>query len=337
MHKIVLERPAVVRVVDGETTHRGPGEALVGLRKAGICGSDLSAYRGTSPLVTYPRVLGHELLVDVLECPEMPKLEGRRAVVDPMVRCGHCRACRSGRYNCCATLKVMGVHLDGGLQERFPLSLERLFPVPDTLPDDAAVLAEPLTIAYHAVQRAAISAGSTAVVLGAGAIGLLIAQVLMRARGCHVLVVDVVAQRLRVAEALGATALQGDVLSLREAIGRATNGEMADVVFEATGNPGCTRMTTELVGHGGRIVLIGWNQGPVEVDTVTLMRKEVDVLGSRCSCNAFGAATQLLADGVIAVDVMITHRYSMDDAGEALRKLDSGDGATLKILIDGGA
>ena len=282
-------------------------------------------------------MLGHELLVDVIECPETPELEGRRAIVDPMVRCGHCRACRSGRYNCCATLQVMGVHLDGGLQERFPLGIERLFPVPDAMPDDAAVLAEPLTIAYHAVQRAAIGAGKTAVVFGAGSIGLLIAQLLIRARGCRVLVVDIVAQRLRVAESLGATGLQGDVLALREAIGRATSGEMADVVFEATGNPGCTRMTTDVVGHGGRIVLIGWNQGPAEVDTVMLMRKEVDLLGSRCSCNAFGAATQLLADGMIAVDAMITHRYSMDQAREALRMLDSGDGATLKILIEGSA
>src|SRR5438874_12937531 len=117
MHKVVLEKPGVVQIVDTAVATTRPGQAVVRLRSAGICGSDLSAYRGTSPMVSYPRVLGHELLVDVLECADRPDLAGRRAVVEPLVRCGYCRACRAGRYNCCANLRVMGVHVDGGLQD----------------------------------------------------------------------------------------------------------------------------------------------------------------------------------------------------------------------------
>jgi threonine dehydrogenase-like Zn-dependent dehydrogenase len=109
---------------------------------------------------------------------------------------------------------------------------------------------------------------------------------------------------------------------------------VADVVFEATGNSACTRMTTTLVGHGGRIVLIGWNRGPVEIDTVTLMRKEVDVLGSRCSLNAFGAVIQLLDQNVINAGAMVTHRFGLQEAGAALDVLDKGRGITLKVLIE---
>ncbi len=334
MHKVVLEEPKVVRIADAAPVMAGSGQGLVRLRAAGICGSDLAAFRGTSPMVTYPRVLGHELLVDVIESPDRPELAGHRAVVDPMVRCGHCRACRAGRYNCCANLQVMGVHIDGGMQEIVAIESRRLFPVPDSMPDDVAVLAEPLTIAYHAVQRSRIAAGETAVVFGAGTIGLLVAQLLIRARGCRALVIDLDTRRLAIAQSLGAWPLQGDEAALMQGVAQATGGEMAGVVFEATGNAFCTRMTTTLVAQAGRIVLIGWNKGPVEVDTVTLMRKEVDLLGSRNSVNAFPAVLQLLADGVVDSETMITHRFSIAEAGAALDVLDAGQEHALKILIE---
>ncbi len=334
MQKVVLAAPNEVRVIDGAPPQGGIGVALVRLRLAGICGSDLSAFRGTSPMVTYPRVIGHELLVDVVECADRPELVGRRAVVDPMVRCGHCRACRMGRYNCCSSLRVMGVHLDGGMQEVTAVESHRLFPVADAMPDDVAVLAEPLTVAYHAVERSEIRAGETAVVFGAGTIGLLIAQLLVHGRGCRTLVIDIDSARLRVAESLGATALQGDEQTLTKAVAAATGDEMAAVVFEATGIASCTRMTTALVAQAGRIVLIGWNKGPVEFDTVALMRKEAELLGSRNSVNAFPAVLQLLADGVIDAKVMITHRFGLTEAGAALELLNTGKENPLKILIE---
>lgn len=334
MQQVVLEQPKLVKIVGAAVVLAAPGQARVQLRVAGICGSDLAAYRGTSPMVTYPRVLGHELLVDVVECADRPELIGHRAIVDPMVRCGHCRACHAGRYNCCANLQVMGVHLDGGMQETTALDSRCLFPIPEEMPDDVAVLAEPLTIAYHAVQRSRIRAGEIGVVFGAGAIGLLIAQLLIRARGCRALVIDIDERRLAVAQALGATPLMGDERALTEAVARATGGELAGVVYEATGNAAATRMTTTLVAQAGRIVLIGWNKGPVEVDTVTLMRKEVDLLGSRNSVNAFPAVLRLLGDGVIDAETMITHRFPLADAGAALDMLDKGQENALKILIE---
>ena len=334
LHKVVLEAPKVVRIAQAAPPTIASGQALVRLRSAGICGSDLAAYRGTSPMVSYPRVLGHELLVDVLECVDRPELVGQRAVVDPMTPCGNCRACRAGRPNCCANLLVMGVHIDGGMQDMTALESRRLFAVPDAMPDDVAVLAEPLTVAYHAVERARIRAGETAVIFGAGAIGLLIAQLLLHARGCRALVIDVDPGRLHIAETVGATPLQGDESALTAAVAQATGGEMAGVVFEATGAAACTHMTTAVVGQAGQIVLIGWNKGPVEVDTVTLMRKEVDLLGSRNSVNAFPPVLQLLADGIADSRIIITHRFEMNEAEAALDVLDSGQDNALKIVIE---
>lgn len=336
MRQVVLEQPRSVVVRDASAPRPGPGQALVRLRAGGICGSDLSAYRGTSPLVSYPRVLGHELLVDVVACSDRPELEGHRAVVDPLVPCGRCRACRRGRTNCCADLRVMGVHVDGGLAELTAIAARQLHPVPDGMPDEVAVLAEPLTIAYHAVQRGQPDAGQVAVVLGAGTIGLLIAHLLLRARGLRALIVDVDPWRLEVAERIGATPVRGDAAVVARAVAAATGEEMADVVFEATGNAVCTRMTTDLVAHAGRVVLIGWNKGPTEVDTVALMRKEVDLLGSRNSADAFGAVLRLLADGMVEPDTLITHRFALGEAAAALRLLDAGGERALKILLADG-
>jgi len=157
---------------------------------------------------------------------------------------------------------------------------------------------------------------------------------LVRARGCRALVIDVDQSRLIVAHALGATPLQGDEGALTEAVAQATDGAMASVVFEATGNALCTRMTTTLVAHAGRIVLVGWNKGPVDIDTVTLMRKEIDVLGSRNSVNAFPAVLRLLADGVIDTNSLVTHRFGIRETKSALELLDAGQEHALKILIN---
>jgi threonine dehydrogenase-like Zn-dependent dehydrogenase len=148
-----------------------------------------------------------------------------------------------------------------------------------------------------------------------------------------VLIVDIDPERLRLARSFGAVPLQGDEASLTGAVAEATGGDMADVVIEASGNARATAMTTALVGHAGRIVLVGWNQGPVPIDTVTLMRKEAILMGSRNSFNAFPAVLQLLAGGIVDAGALITHRFDLGSAAEALEVLDGGREAVLKVLI----
>ena len=342
MKQVLLRAPRDMDVVETDVhavtdRTRAPEQALVRLRLAGMCGSDLAAFRGTSPLVSYPRVLGHELLVHVLDAPGRPELVGRRAVVEPLLPCGRCRVCRAGRYNCCPTLRVLGVHVDGGMQHYAVLPVGQLYPVPDTLDDETAVLAEPLSIAYRAVQRSGIGPGETAVVIGAGPIGLLIAQLLVRAQGCRVVVFDIDRARLELAAALGAIPGEADAASQIEMVARVTDGEMAACVFEATGVPACVRLTTDVLRATGRIVLVGWSRGPVEVDTVGLMRKEAELVGSRNSTGAFPPVLQLLAGGVIDARRMITHRFALEAAPEALHLLDRGEPAVKVVLHEPGS
>lgn len=334
MRSIVLEGPGTVVVKDGPDLRPDGGLALVRPRWTGICGSDLAAFRGTARQVTYPRVLGHEMLVDVVTCPVRPDLAGRRAVVEPLLSCGICRACRLGRSNCCARLRVLGVQADGGLADQFLVEPQRLYAVPASLADEAAVLTEPTSVAYHAVQRSKVEAGQVAVVFGAGTIGLLLAQILLRARGCRVITVDIDPWRLSVAERLGAQPADStDPASVKRLTQDMTSGEMAAVVFEATGNPVCTAQTLELVAAAGTIVLVGWNQGPVPIDTVTLMRKEVDLLGSRATVGIFPNVLQLLDSGVVDAQVMVTHRMDMCDAEKAFGVLEDKGSKAIKVIL----
>jgi threonine dehydrogenase-like Zn-dependent dehydrogenase len=214
--------------------------------------------------------------------------------------------------------------------------VSQLYPVPDALDDDTAVLAEPLSIAFRAVQRSAIGAGETAVVFGAGPIGLLIAQLLIRARGCRAVVVDVDRARLDLAAQFGAVPLSagGEAAAQVDAVAQATDGELAACVFEATGAAACVRLATDLVRTTGRIVLVGWSHAPVEVDTVGLMRKEAELVGSRNSTGAFGPVLRLLEDGVVDAASMITHHVAFERAPAALEMLDRGEPA-VKVVVGG--
>lgn len=315
-------------------TASGPDQAIVKLRLGGICGSDLGAFRGVFPLVTYPRVLGHELVVDIVEPPShLPEWENRRAVIEPLVRCGRCTCCRKGRYNACLDLQVMGVHTDGGFRDFFSIDSKLLHPIDDDLDDDTAVLAEPTSIAYRAVERSEVKAGSVAVVLGAGTIGLLIASLLINARGCRVIVADKDTFRLDKASQIGAIPVPLE--NVEKTLRSETGGDMADVVFEATGHPSCTLLTTEFVGYTGRIVLIGWNEGPTPIDTVTLMRKEAELVTSRNSNNAFVPVIRMLSHGMVDPEILITHRFPMTEIGTALDLLDLGYEPSLKIVLHG--
>ena len=328
MRGIVLDAPGQVRVAELPEPQPGPAEALVSLRLGGLCGSDVAALRGSSPHLRYPCVLGHELLVDVVHCPERPDLVGRRAVVEPLLPCGACPTCRVGRYNCCPELRVLGVHAPGGLTEHAALPARNLYAVPEGMPDELAVLAEPLSIAYRAVQRSGVEAGRVVVVLGAGPIGLLITQLLLGSRGCRVLISDVDPQRLAVAQRLGAEPLPPSSLEGAAGVG--------DVVFEAAGHPAATAACTDLVAPTGRIVLVGWNRGPVPVDTVTLMRKEAEIFTSRNSVGAFGPVLRLLASGAVDPKSLISHRFPLTRGPEALRLLANG-GPAVKVLVAGPA
>jgi len=342
LHAVMVKKPYEAALVERPVAAPTRGEVLVRFLQGGICGSDLAAYQGVSPLVVYPRVIGHEMVGEVVQCGSGDdSLLGARVVIEPLLPCGSCIACRKGRYNTCVHLQVMGVHVDGGFQDYFAVPTLNLYRVPEEMDPDTAVLVEPLTIACQAVFRAGVSAADQVIIFGAGTIGLLALQVVTSYLGAAALVVDVLPERLRLAEKLGAAATinvagwtgPGTAPVLLEAVKEWTKGDLATVAIEATGHPASTAAAIDCLGHAGRLSLVGWNKGPITVDTVQLMRKELDVFGSRNSCRMFPRAISILAGGHIATRTMITHRFPLRRAAEALELMHSQPGVALKVVL----
>jgi 2-desacetyl-2-hydroxyethyl bacteriochlorophyllide A dehydrogenase len=315
MKSVVLEEPGrFVQSDKPEPAQPGPGEALVRVSRIGVCGTDLHAFRGRQPFFEYPRVLGHELGVEVLAVGEEVEniRVGDRCAVEPYLHCGECIACRQGKTNCCVRLKVLGVHVDGGMTERLVLPASNLHRS-ESLSLDQLALVETLGIGAHAVDRAALVPGETALVIGAGPIGLSVMQ-FAKAAGARVIALDVNADRLRfAAEAIGPdeTVVAG-IDSLQE-VERLTGGDLATAVFDATGNPESMMQSFQFVSHGGRLVFVGLFQGDVTFNDPTFHRREMTLLSSRNSTAAdFQRIIHLVESGDVDTTPWITHRAPLE-------------------------
>lgn len=277
------------------------GEALVRMEKIGVCGSDFHAFAGKHPIYTYPRVLGHELSGVVLDVPENDKgiRAGDRCAIEPYISCGECRACLRGRNNCCEKIQLLGIHVDGGMQEFLPVPV-RLLHKSNSLTLDQLALVETLGVGAHAVERSGLKAGEEALIVGAGPIGIAVAQ-FASVRGAAVHVVERNEWRRRFAEKMGFAA------SLSAA------GRRADVVFDATGNAEAMSASLELVATGGSLVYVGLTRDPIRIDDSLFHRREITLLASRNSCNLFPKIIHLIEDGQIDTSSWITHRLSLSD------------------------
>lgn len=312
--------PGVMEVRETDPPVPGPGEALVAVEAVGLCGSDFHLYDGRHPYARFPQVQGHEFVGRIEGFGpgyDGPLAPGDRVAVEPLVACGHCFACRRGRYNCCADLKVMGAHIGGGLREFVAVPTGQLYPVGE-MPTLVAVLIEPLTIGLQCVVRAGITHEDAVAVLGAGPIGQA-ATLGAVDRGAQVLVADRVQSRLKLAEQLGAAAVvnteQEDLVA---AIDRFTGGDGAGVVIEATGVPSLVRSSLDAVAHSGTVVVVGISDGEVTIPVGLFSRKEVNILGSRNSTRLFPAATSLAARYAGRLRPLVTHTYPLTGAPEAI-------------------
>jgi len=313
---ITLIEPGMFQALDSTAPGSlAPGEALVRVRRIGICGTDLHAYRGRQPFFTYPRILGHELGVEVLEVNDgaVGIRPGDRCALEPYLNCETCIACRRGKPNCCVDLKVLGVHTDGGMRELITVPVDKLHPS-ESLTLDQLALVETLGIGAHAVDRASVTAGEQALVIGAGPIGLAVAQFALQA-GAHVAVMDVNERRLQFCQDhIGVpSVVHGgeDALSQVEEL---TQGDLPTLVFDATGNPDSMHRAFQLVAHGGRLVFVGLFQGDVTFSDPHFHRRELTLLSSRNSTAAdFRRIIRLIESQEIDTTPWITHRCGFDD------------------------
>lgn len=314
MKYIACKQPGHFQFGEKDLPVAGAGEALIDIKRIGICGTDLHAFKGDQPFFTYPRILGHELsgTVNSVDSSVANVKVGDRVVVVPYLNCGNCVACRNDKTNCCTQLKVLGVHVDGGMQEQIAVPAEFLIPVNELSLDQAALI-EPLAIGAHALFRSKIVSGETLVVVGCGPIGLGLMK-LAQLLGNKVIAIDVNPDRLTYAkEKLGIEhTVNGrkDPVAQVEAI---TNGDLAGAVFDATGNKAALDSGVQYMAHGGQYILVGLLKGDLQFYHPDIHAKEASIL---CSRNAtftdFHQVIDVLYDGNFPVDSFITHRAPFD-------------------------
>lgn len=331
-----MEKPWNIEISDVQMPKPKEGEALLRVKSAGICGSDIGAFRGTNGLVSYPRIIGHEIAGEVISIPENNKngiKPGDRVIVDPYLYCGHCYPCSIGRTNCCVDLKVLGVHVDGGMAEYFCHPADMLLKVPDDMPWDIIPLAEPLTIALHGIHRLNLKAGEHIAINGAGPIGLLAAMVALH-YGAEPIMIDLVKERLDFAKSLGVRyTINLREEDLVEKVSEYTNGRMAECVMEASGANSAIRATLDIVSHAGRIALTGWPKQETPIPTDMITRKEVDVRGARTSAGEFPEAIDLIYHQKVDARRILTKVISIDEAPETIRNIEKNPGNYMKVNI----
>lgn len=336
MQVVVCSRPGEMALVERPTPPLAPGEARVAIRRIGICGTDIHAFGGNQPYFDYPRVLGHELGGEVVAVAADvdPALVGQAVYVIPYLHCGECRACRQGRTNCCQQLEVIGVHRDGGMAQTLNAPASHLVPVPG-LSAEALALVECQAIGAHAVRRAQVAADELVVVVGAGPIGIGVLQV-ARSRGARVAMVDTNRDRLALCrDALGADAVwhavEDDVTAEIE---RFNDGALADVVFDATGNPAAMNRGFDFAGHGGRYVLVSVVKAEIRFSDPEFHKKELTLLGSRNATREdFETVTHLMASGDLLTEPLITHRGRLEELPTLMPQWCTPDSGVVKAMV----
>ncbi|MCU0792775.1 MAG: zinc-binding alcohol dehydrogenase family protein [Opitutaceae bacterium] len=310
------------------------GEVLLRLRRLGYCGSDLSTFRGGNPLVSYPRIPGHEIAAEIADVgPGVPAHlhAGLAVTVVPYTSCGRCTACRAGRL--CRHNQTLGVQRDGACADFIAVPWETVLPAPG-LSLNALALVEPLSVGFHAVERGRVATADTVAVLGAGMIGLgAIAGAAQT--GARVIAVDIDDAKLALARRAGAAeTIHSRKESLHDRLQSLTNGDGPSVVIEAVGSPETFRAAVDEVCFAGRVVYIGYARTPVSYDTKYFVMKELDILGSRGALRPnFEAVIRLLQSGTYPIAETITRTVPLAEAGEALRAWDANPSAYTKIHI----
>ncbi len=336
MRALVIDRPGEVRVIDVERPvgDDDPRQATMRVRRIGICGTDLSTFLGKNPLVTYPRIPGHEIAATLERVPEneLGLAEGMDVTMSPYTSCGQCTACRQGRVNACRDNQTLGVQRDGAMMERIAMPLEKLYAA--RLPIEELCLVEPLTVGCHAVARGRVTAADTVAIYGCGGVGL--GAVSAAAfRGAVVVAIDIDDAKLAIAKSAGARHL---INSTREDVHvrlqTITGGHGPDVVIEAIGRPETFRAAVEEVAFTGRVVYIGYAKDLVSYETRLFVQKELDIMGSRNALpQDFKEVIRMFEQRRFPTAEAISATVPLEEAPAILRAWSENPAAYTKIMI----
>lgn len=336
MKAIRVTEPGTLEIVEVEKPAlQSEEEVLVKVTAAGICGSDMHIYHGSNPFTVYPRVIGHEVTGIVEETgSEVTGLQkGDQVVLEPIESCGICYACRKGRPNICRKLEVYGVHREGGMREFVTAPQKNWHKIDDSIKPEQAVLAEPLTIGAQATSRGKVEQGDTVLIIGAGPTGLSCLQI-AKAKGAVVLISDYNQERLNYAKSIGADyIINPGNEPLEERVKEITKEELANVVIDAVGTARTIEQAVSLASEAGRVVNLGFTDAVSSFTSLSITKKEIELVGSRLQANKFPEIIKQLNNHELDADSLVSHTFNFTDVHEAFRLLQDDPEAVRKAVL----
>jgi 2-desacetyl-2-hydroxyethyl bacteriochlorophyllide A dehydrogenase len=336
MKAVKILKPGIVNLVEINKPRVGAEEILIKLKALGLCGSDLKTYRGQNQMVNYPRIPGHEIAGEIIQTGKNVPSKfqiGRLVTVSPYSSCGKCVACQQGRVNCCPYNQTLGVQRDGAAVEFIVLAYNKVFLVGD-LPEEQIACIEPLSVGWHATNRAQVRSEDIVLVFGCGMIGLGVIAA-SGYKGVKVIAVDIDDLKLEKAKALGASyTLNSQKEDLEKKIFHLTHGQGVNVVIEAVGLSETFKKAIDLVCFAGRVVYIGYAKAPVEYDTSLFVKKEIDIKGSRNALDSeIKEVIKMVESRKIKIENLITQHYLLENLDEAFKFWDKNTDKVIKIII----
>ena len=337
MKAVEIVKPGIIRIVERPIPKIKENEVLVRVKAAGICGSDIHIYHGENAFATYPRVVGHEFVGELVEVGTgVNDLQvGDRVAIDPVVSCGHCYPCRVGRHNVCKSLNVLGVHRDGGYQEYVAVAGTQAHKLPNTIPWKIAALVEPYTIAAQVMDRGRLAADDTVLICGAGPIGLIILQA-VKMTGARVAIMDIVETRLNWAKEMGADlVINAKNSDLVKEMMTFTNNEGASLIYEATGNIEILETCIHSIASAaGRVVVLGFSTNVVKIPQVDIMSRELEIIGTRLNNNKFPLVIEWFTKGLVKPEKILTHTFALEEAQKAFELAGTNPQDVCKIVLE---
>lgn len=336
MKAFYITEPGSSALLDLDEPSLQSGEVLLKTRIIGLCGTDLSTFRGKNPLVSYPRIPGHEIAATIEAVGKNVPEEfhpGLAVTAYPNTSCGRCASCLRGRMNACKFNETLGVQRDGAMKSFFTIPWQKLVTSAGLSLRELSVV-EPLAVGFHAAARGRVAQDDVVAVIGVGMVGLgAIASA--ASRGARAIAIDLDEGKLAVAKQAGARhAIHSKAQDVHAELAKLTDGRGPDVVIEAVGVPETYRLAVDEVAHTGRVVYIGWAKEPISFDTKLFVHKELDILGSRNYLDEFPAVISMLQTGSFPVEATISKTVSLADAGEALAEWNRSPELFTKILVE---
>lgn len=334
MKTLICTTPGQFSYKDSEKPKQSTGNTIIKIKRIGICGTDLHAFEGTQPFFSYPRILGHELAGEIVSSDSSEFQIGETVTFVPYFNCEKCIACRSGKPNCCTTLQVSGVHIDGGMSEYISVPSYSLVHG-DGLTFDELALVEPLAIGAHGVRRAGIKPGDNVLVVGAGPIGLGTME-FARIAGATVIALDVNDSRLTFCkDKIGVThTINALTENAMERLSEITNGDMPTIIIDATGNLRAINSSFTYLAHGGTYVLIGLQKGEISFSHPEFHKREATLMSSRNATRQdFEHVIDSMKKGLVDPTTYITHRVKFDEVADQFTSWLDPENGVIKAMV----